>query len=301
MKVYHNEMYTASKYAFDTTRKSDWIAKVLADRGEFTLTDPRTHYHHASEYIRRFHDDDYVHAVWTGEPRHLAESQGFDWDANMFHMAVAHTAGVIAAVDHVMREGGFAATLSSGLHHAHPTHGSGFCTFNGLALAAEFAAAEHQQEIVILDLDAHAGGGTVAFRPPARHLDLTISQFDTYDHTPYGGANLVLPKADDKTYLSAVRYLLTLIPREAIVLYNAGVDPNPTISRNAIAERERIVTDHLYENGNHAAATLAGGYTWDQPAADLVALHMNMLDQFAAADLAIHGAFPRQLTRQETD
>jgi len=50
-------------------------------------------------------------------------------------------------------------SLSSGLHHARRTHGAGFCTFNGLALAALTALevlTAGAQRVLILNLDAHA-------------------------------------------------------------------------------------------------------------------------------------------------
>ncbi len=54
-----------------------------------------------------------------------------------------------------------ACSPSSGFHHAHYDHGSGFCTFNGLIVAARKLLREGRvQRIGILDCDWHYGDGT---------------------------------------------------------------------------------------------------------------------------------------------
>ena len=51
----------------------------------------------------------------------------------------------------------------SGFHHANYYQGSGFCTFNGLVIAAQLLKREGRVKCVgILDFDQHYGDGTVA-------------------------------------------------------------------------------------------------------------------------------------------
>src|SRR5947207_187360 len=58
---------------------------------------------------------------------------------------------------------GVSAALVSGFHHAHADHGEGFCTFNGLIVAAEaLKACGEIKSIAILDLDLHYGNGTAS-------------------------------------------------------------------------------------------------------------------------------------------
>ena len=127
----------------------------------------------------RVHATEYVDAVRSGEPRGLAEAQGFPWDPGLWTMVTATTGGVVAAVE-AAREDGVAGSLSSGLHHARADRGAGFCTFNGLAVAARLAGL---RSVLILDLDAHCGGGThalIAGDPRIRQVDVSISEFDNY-------------------------------------------------------------------------------------------------------------------------
>jgi len=96
--IYWNTNYTASEYAFDTTRKSGHIAEAIRAGGaEVVLVDPDASTERAIELIRSIHDHEYVDAVITGSPEDLARSQGFAWDPGIPTMAIAHSAGLVAA------------------------------------------------------------------------------------------------------------------------------------------------------------------------------------------------------------
>ena len=82
----------------------------------------------------------------------------------------------IAALRWTSRSG-CAGALASGLHHARRSHGAGFCTFNGLALATIAAIDAGARRVLVLDLDAHCGGGTdelVGRNPKVRILDVAV-------------------------------------------------------------------------------------------------------------------------------
>lgn len=70
-----------------------------------------------------------------------------------------------AAVDQVMQgnvNNAFCAVRPPG-HHAEPEHSMGFCIFNSIAIAAEYARQHYQlQRIAIVDFDVHHGNGTQA-------------------------------------------------------------------------------------------------------------------------------------------
>src|SRR4030095_4152195 len=155
--VFYSAQYVGSAYAFETTRKAKWGATSLASlpmRAVELLSPPSLSY----KQLVEVHDPAYVDAVQTGLPRSLAESQGFSWDAGLWSMVLASNGGAVAAALAALRSG-VAGSLSSGLHHARHGHGAGFCTFNGLALAARAALAAGAASVLILDLDAHCGGG----------------------------------------------------------------------------------------------------------------------------------------------
>ena len=156
--VFYSPAYCGSLHAFDTTRKAGWIAESLVSVPipGIELREPRPL---TDAEVAEIHDPDYVRSVREGTPRELAESQGFKWDPELWPMVLSSNGGVVAAALEAI-ETGCSGSLSSGLHHASRKHGAGFCTFNGLVIAARQALARGAQSVLILDLDAHCGGGT---------------------------------------------------------------------------------------------------------------------------------------------
>jgi acetoin utilization deacetylase AcuC-like enzyme len=301
LTVFHSPDYTAAAHAFDTTRKAAWVADVVRDLPGVTLTPPSAAWgpDAVEAAIRRVHAASYVDALASGTPRELAESQGFGWDPGLWTAVRASTAGIVSAVDVVLGGAGrLSGSLSSGMHHARYARGSGYCTVNGLVVAAAHAIAQHDVDVTVLDVDAHAGGGTdELLRHHAttlglervRHLDLTTKPFDSYTGRPPrpGDVNIedVGLNDDDEAYLAAVDRLLALLPEGPghLVLHNAGMDPFPEISFAALEERERRVAQALRERDLAGVFVLAGGYTWDATPAAVAASHAFTVRAFAAA------------------
>lgn len=270
MDLYYSNSYTLAEYAFDTTRKARWVAESLRAQPiagvEFVEPAPAT-----EAQLLTAHDATYIRAAQTGEPRYLAESQGFEWDPQLWPMVCASTGGAIAAARAAMRDGGVAGSLSSGLHHARRDHGAGFCTFNGLAIAAHDALERGARSVLILDLDAHCGGGTHSLlgeHPSVRLADVAVSAYDQY--TPAGHNRFELVR-DDSLYLPTVERLLSEIERADsydLCLYNAGMDPYEGCSVGGLSgithailrERERLVFAWLRRHARASAFVLAGGY-----------------------------------------
>ena len=286
MKIAYNDKYVAAKHPFETTRKAKLVAAEIA-KGWMPgaqLHDPTDWEAQAIQAIGETHDRKYVQALRTGTPRSLSQSQGFEWDPGIWTMAVASTAGVMASVDWAIESRGFAASLSSGLHHASRDRGNGFCTVNGLAIGAKRAAAKTNGRVVILDLDAHCGGGTFELlcgNLQIVQVDLSTSSFDQY--SPVDQHRLeIFNGRSDKQYLAAVTALLEEIPKDTeFLLYNAGVDPHPEISEAALNQREHLVASWCAERCVPAAFVLAGGYLGALNMDGLVGLHLATIEAFA--------------------
>ena len=60
---------------------------------------------------------------------------GWGWEPDLARRALASLGAGRDAARAAWRDG-VAGSLFSGEHHAHPGHGSGYCVFNGTALAA---------------------------------------------------------------------------------------------------------------------------------------------------------------------
>ena len=279
--IYWNKMYTSARYAFDTTRKSAEIVKTI---GQDNVKSPIKMLTTAYKEIIKSTSPTYVHALTTGNPQHIANSNGFCWDLGIWYMALHSTAGVLSAVNTALNENTIAGSLSSGLHHADHKSGRGFCTINGLAVAANSLPAN----ITILDFDAHCGGGTVN---TLRHLkidnrvhqhDISTNHYDAYQ--PDDNHTITIA-TNPKTYIEAVHNTLQKIDTNTeLIIYNAGTDPYPEIDHDTLQYRDHLVFNHALNKNIPCAYVLAGGYTDQQTMEQLVQSHINTLN---AAETAL--------------
>ena len=282
MPVFYGDEYAGAATSFDTTRKARWVARSLASRPISGLrVSPNAAL--TAAQLERVHDPAYVDAVRTGEPRALAESQGFAWDPELWRMVCASNGGAVAAALAALKSGR-AGALASGLHHARRSHGAGFCTFNGLALAAHAALDAGAKRVLVLDLDAHCGGGTdelLGRHPAVRILDIAVDAFDRYSPAPGNSLDHVERASD---YLPTLEARLDALSNEefGLVLYNAGMDPHQDcqvgglrgVDELLLAQRERIVFEWCRRRRLPVAFVLAGGYIGPRlDEARLVALH----------------------------
>jgi acetoin utilization deacetylase AcuC-like enzyme len=252
------------------------------------------------------HDPVYVIAVKTGQPRRLAESSGIRWDPNVWRAVRSSNGGAVAAALEALRTRRNVGSLSSGLHHASRNRGMGFCTFNGLALAVkavfdvhpaaqERKVQEPSRRVLIIDLDAHGGGGTYSIVRQwlgVVHLDLAVSPYETY--RPQGQSTLDYIR-DSADYLPTLKARLAALddgPRFDLAIYNAGVDPFegcdigglPGMTAAALAKRDRIVFEWAARHAYPVAFVVAGGYIGDQLSqATLVDLHRQTITAAVSA------------------
>jgi acetoin utilization deacetylase AcuC-like enzyme len=283
--VFYNPDFVSSEYVFETTRKSGELAAALEDDSSADVIDPGQFTGRTRDLIDRLHSPEYVRAVRTGNPSDLAESQGFDWDPKLPSMAIAHSAGLVAAVSEVLSSTSrVAGSLSSGLHHARRDHGAGYCTFNGLAVAATEALDRGAERILVLDFDAHCGGGTRSMTSPEAvvQIDVSTVMFDDWQPSTSWDS---LTRSGRDSYLDDIAAAVQLASRAGafdLVLYNAGMDPaNTGVSDADLALRERMVAEWAAGRGQRLVYALAGGYTGGGITMDdLVALHRLTVDAF---------------------
>lgn len=297
MKLFYSSDYIAAAEDFDTTRKSGWIAKSIASNPveDLEIVAPRPL---GFDEIAAVHSAAYVSAVQTGEPRDLAESQNFTWDPGMWQSVVASTGGVVAAALEAM-SAGVAGSLSGGLHHARYDTGSGFCTFNGLAIAANAALAAGAESVLILDVDAHCGGGThslIKADARIRQIDVSVSAFDCYEAS--GENTMDLVHTADR-YLETIERRLTDIDRgewkPALCLYNSGMDPDERcaigglsgVTESILCDREQLVFEWFSSREIPIAFVIAGGYSGAALSREqLVALHRMTITAAMTSKLA---------------
>ncbi len=202
--------------------------------------------------VSRVHDPAYVRAVVTGNPRYLAESQGFDWSPEFADSVLRIWSGHIAACQLAL-DMGLVLHPVSGAHHAHRVHGGGFCTFCFLVGAGARLLDEHVvARVAVIDLDAHYGDGTYSLVKD----DARFSHFDV---------QAAKNKAEYFARLSALPAWLRRA-RPGLVQYQAGADPYehdpiggiPGMDADALRQRDRFVFDALRDIPT--VTNLAGGY-----------------------------------------
>jgi acetoin utilization deacetylase AcuC-like enzyme len=286
MKCFWSPEYVRSEIAFDTTRKSRHLVDSLDNQSGVQILPPKPA---TDEQLLLCHTSEYLQALKVGWPRSLARSAGLGWDRHRLTMARYHAGGVIDACRAALLEN-VAGSFSSGLHHARSEAGDGYCTLNGLAIAArQMQRAGAARRILIIDLDAHGGGGTyslVHHVPGIVQLDVSVNAFDVVAHTtPH--RNYVVTEAH--AYLETCAEALAGFESEDfdLCLYNAGVDIHQDsmgglcgVQAAAVEARDACVFDFASRKNLPIAFVLAGGYTTDTLTQDqLTRLHTLVVEQ----------------------
>jgi acetoin utilization deacetylase AcuC-like enzyme len=263
LRVFYSEDYTMGE-GLETVTKSKLLAKMITD-GKVSgveLVAPKLA---TEEELLLIHSPEYVEGVLSGKLKNLAAGV---WSKKLLKSILATTGGMRDATIEALRNGR-SGSFSSGLHHARADAGMGFCTFNGLALAA-LEALKKVNEVGILDLDAHCGGGTANIlktNKRVRLADVSVCSYDSW--TPTAKSRHFIEVVDKpKSYLASVGKALKTLEGVEFLIYNAGMDTHEKaggmggITLDVIKEREALVVEWAQERKVPIVFALAGGYTW---------------------------------------
>ena len=268
-KLYYSENFVLSEDDFDTTRKAAWVAEDLINvpiSGAILGTPSQA----SKKAVSRIHSEDYLAALKNGYPADLANSANIAWDKNTLNRALSTCGGMMAASRSAMKSG-VSGCLASGFHHARRDQGRGYCTLNGLAVSAHDQV-EKCKHILIIDLDAHGGGGTQSLikdHPKIWQIDVSVNDYDRY--TPSARCNFAI-------VTNAGRYLQTVWkclkqaeeewPHFDLCLYNSGMDVHEDCDNGGLKGidsfilelREEMIFQWCSERHMPIAYCLAGGY-----------------------------------------
>jgi acetoin utilization deacetylase AcuC-like enzyme len=213
--------------------------------------------------------------------------------------ALRAVSAVCDAVDKVctqQADNAFCAVRPPG-HHAMPSHSMGFCVFNNIAIAAEYARKYYQLErVAIVDFDVHHGNGTqAAFNHNPQVFYASSHEMPHYPGTgrpqDNGVGNIVnVPLHAGETGQSVrTKYSSIIFPalkafKPELLLISAGFDAHrddPLASINLVEEDYRWLTEQLLTIANDCCAgrvisALEGGYHLTA-LANSVAVHVNCL------------------------
>lgn len=215
--------------------------------------------------IATAHDPAFVHDVIEGlKPNGFGNTDiGLSWSC-------AYTTGsMVAAARHVaieLKKGRVTAACSptSGFHHAGWDYAGGYCTFNGLMIAAlSVIASGHVQKVAILDYDHHYGDGTA-------NIIATLGLQQKVFHFSAGGIY-----SGPESAPGMLRTIPTVVKRASdfgaeMVLYQAGADQHVddpiggVLTTAGLAMRDRLIFAECKRLQLPVAWNLAGGYQTDK-------------------------------------
>jgi len=196
--------------------------------------------------------------------------------------------GSILAGQLALRDG-FACNLGGGFHHAHASHGEGFCAIHDVAVAIRcLQSADAIKKAVVVDTDVHHGNGTAhIFRDDNSVFTLSIHQENNYPaYKPPSDLDLPLDDGvEDEEYLATLlpavgRVLDEFCPE--ILFYVGGADPYQEdqlgglrLSKSGLKTRDKSLFFAARSRAIPVATTLAGGYA--RRVEDTVGIHANTI------------------------
>lgn len=252
--------------------------------------------------LQKAHDQAYIEDFCRGRiDAGMIRRIGLPWSPQLVIRACTAVGGTYLTA-RLALEFGIACNLAGGTHHAFPAHGSGFCIFNDLAVAARAILDEGRaNKILIIDLDVHQGDGTAyIFRDEPRVVTFSMHCASNFPFQKQrSDFDIGLGAAtEDAAYLRILgRSLPDLLSevRPDLVIYDAGIDPHINdklghlaLTSTGIYRRDLMVLRLCRDRGIPVACVVGGGYTRDRD--ELIFLHSLI---FRAA----HAVWPHIPTR----
>ena len=232
------------------------------------------------------HDPDYVREVLD-----CAQANGFGTRSESVAASLPWTVGsMVSAALHALESRRAAISPTSGFHHAGHNFGGGYCTFNGLMVAASKARQAGAKRVGILDLDQHYGNGTADI---IRHLNL-----DFITHWTLGGSGIGRGGEAEIWVTELSDLIEETFTGCDLLLYQAGADSHEddplggTFTTDQMRLRDRAVFESCSAMGLPIAWNLAGGYR--KPLRLVLDLH----DQTLAECARVFSGNPQEAPKQ---
>jgi len=218
------------------------------------------------------HDPKYVHQILNQK-----RTNGFGSTSKEVATSLPWTTGsMVSAALWAFKTKESVCSPTSGFHHSPYSSGAqGFCTFNGLVIAAQMLRLNGAKRVGILDLDQHFGNGTEDIK---RKLDLKYLR-----HWTLGATDINADTAE-----GFLKDLPKIIKKKFgkcdALLYQAGADchvEDPLGGRfttEQLQRRDKIVFETCKQLSIPVAWNLAGGY--QDPIGKVLTIHRNTVIEF---------------------
>ena len=278
MKVLFSPKMVADSGSFSpSASKPEWVVQAWLALDlplEIVEPDPATR-----EQFALAHDRAFVDGVLDGRI-----ANGFGNRSPAVAASLPYTSGAMLSAARAAIDGarcaapfaGVAAAPCSGFHHAGYGHAAGFCTFNGLMVAACVVKQEGRAERVgILDFDEHYGDGT----------DDIVERLGAEWVVHYTAGRHWRSPAQAERFLAQIPAIVETMADCDVVLYQAGADPHVDdplggwLTTDQLRRRDRAVFEACRRLGLPVAWNLAGGYQEDRRR--IVEIHVNTMRECA--------------------
>lgn len=230
------------------------------------------------EQVKKAHDSQHVDFIMDCD-----KPNGFGNRDEAVAQSLLYTTGAMHdAAKHAL-VAGVACAPVSGFHHAGWDFAGGFCTFNGLMIAAlNLRDAGLVKSVGILDLDMHFGNGT-------ENIIFTLGSRSWIEHY----SNSFHP-SEAEVFLRNLGPLITkMTERDGgldLLMYQAGADSHVDdplggyLTSDQMRRRDRIVFETCRRLGVPVVWNLAGGYQRDEQdsIAPVLALHRATMEECVA-------------------
>ncbi|MCX7960067.1 MAG: hypothetical protein N2653_00640, partial [Burkholderiales bacterium] len=179
---------------------------------------------------------------------------------------------MLSAARKAIANGQVAIAPCSGFHHAGWAHAGGYCTFNGLVVAAQVLLREGLvRRVGILDFDQHWGDGTEDIIETLRLRAIVH----------YSAGAEYGERRQAKRFLEAIPEIVSRFAGCDAILYQAGADPHVEdplggwLTTDELYLRDRRVFEAARALRVPVAWNLAGGY--QKPLRKVLDIHDNTL------------------------
>ena len=302
LPIWYHSIYTDGIHPdarFPRDRYTKLVEKLLYSKFAPNI-DIRTPEKISRQNLLLAHDENYVDKFLNGEldEKQIKRIGLTPWTPEIIPRTLTLMGGAVSALKYVIENGGIAANLAGGTHHAHREFGSGYCIFNDLAVCAIMALENiNFNRIAILDLDVHQGDGTATIFEDLESV-LTISVHCSKNfpfRKTHSDFDLELePGTEDEEYLEVVKKAIQITTNfnPDLILFQAGVDGLKSdalgklnITREGMRKRNNLVFEMIKKESLPTVIFMGGGYS--KPISDTIDAFYDLFTDASLANLEL--------------
>jgi len=302
LPIWYHSIYTDGIHPdarFPRDRYTKLVEKLIYSKFASNI-DIRTPEKISRQNLLLAHDENYVDKFLNGEldEKQIKRIGLTPWTPEIIPRTLTLMGGAVSALEYVIENGGIAANLAGGTHHAHREFGSGYCIFNDLAVCAIMALENiNFNRIAILDLDVHQGDGTATIFEDLESV-LTISVHCSKNfpfRKTHSDFDLELePGTEDEEYLEVVKKAIQITTNfnPDLILFQAGVDGLKSdalgklnITREGMRKRNNLVFEMIKKESLPTVIFMGGGYS--KPISDTIDAFYDLFTDASLANLEL--------------